>query len=91
MPKLVRPIEGNRFVDPGRELLVHVARKFRRMGKLGLNLESAAEVVGGDVLGGRIGWWSEPPQEEETESVVEGKGKGEKRKVRLGGKKKLGK
>lgn len=90
MPKLVRPIEGNRFLDPRRDLLVHVARKFGRMGKQGLNLESAAEVVVGDVLSGKIRWWCEPPQEVEgVVDVGQGKGKGEKkRKVKLGGKKK---
>ena len=90
MPKLVRPIEGNRFLDPGRDLLVHVARKFGRMGKQGLNLESTAEVVGEDVLSGKIKWACEPPQEKEiAEKAEKGKGMGEKkRKIKLGGKKK---
>jgi len=78
MPKLVRPIEGNRFVDPAKDLCVHVARKFGRMGKGGLNLESAAEVVVGDVVCGKIRWWME------ADTV-----KAEKKKVKLGkGKKK---
>jgi ribosome biogenesis GTPase A len=65
IPKLSRPIEGNRFLDPGRDLLVFVARKFGRMGKLGPNLEGAAEVVGGDVLNGKIQWWIEATMEGE--------------------------
>ena len=76
IPKLVRPIEGNRFVDPAKDLCVHVARKFGRMGRGGLNLESAAEVVVGDVLGGKIKWWVEPPKEEGKKGKVKlGKGK----------------
>lgn len=60
VPALVRPIEGNRFIDPAKDLLVHVARKFRRLGKNGLNLESAVAIVGGDCLNNKIQWWIEP-------------------------------
>jgi ribosome biogenesis GTPase A len=60
IPALIRPIEGNRFIDPAKDLLVHVARKFARMGKSGPNLEGAAEVVGGDALKGKIQWWLAP-------------------------------
>jgi ribosome biogenesis GTPase A len=63
MPALVRPIEGNRFIDPAKDLLVHVARKFRRMGKNGPNLQSAAEIVGDDCLKEKIVWWVPPPEE----------------------------
>jgi ribosome biogenesis GTPase A len=62
VPALIRPVEGNRFVDATRDLLVHVARKFGRMGKSGPNLESAAEIVGSDVVSGKIRWWIEPPK-----------------------------
>jgi ribosome biogenesis GTPase A len=30
------------------------------MGKSGPNLESAAEIVGSDVINGKIRWWIEP-------------------------------
>ena len=60
IPALVRPIEGNRYVDAGRDLLVHVARKSGRMGKGGPNLDGAAEDVVEDVLKGKIRWWIEP-------------------------------
>jgi ribosome biogenesis GTPase A len=60
VPALVRPIVGNRFIDPAKDLLVHVARKFRRLGKNGLNLDSAADIVGGDCLKEKIQWWIEP-------------------------------
>ena len=63
VPALVRPIEGNRFIDPAKDLLVHVARKFGRLGKGGPNLDSAAEIVGGDCLKGNIQWWIEPLKE----------------------------
>jgi ribosome biogenesis GTPase A len=63
MPALVRPIEGNRFIDPAKDLLVHVARKFGRLGKNGPNLDSAAEIVCGDCLKGKIQWWVEPLKE----------------------------
>jgi ribosome biogenesis GTPase A len=59
IPALVRPIEGNRFINPAKDLLVHVARKFRRMGKNGPNLESAAQIVVEDCLKGKIRWWIE--------------------------------
>jgi len=60
VPALVRPIVGNRFIDPAKDLLVHVARKFGRLGKNGLNLESAADIVSGDCLKEKIQWWIEP-------------------------------
>ena len=57
IPALVRPIKDNRFVDPAQDLLVHVARKFNRVGKYGPNLESAVEIVVNDFLDGKILWW----------------------------------
>ena len=60
IPALVRPIEGNRFIDPTKDLLVHVARKFKRMGKNGPSLAAAARIVGEDCLQGKIQWWIEP-------------------------------
>jgi ribosome biogenesis GTPase A len=60
LPGLVRPIEGNRFVDPAKDLLVAVARQKGRMGRQGPNLEGAAEVVGLDCVKGKIRWWMVP-------------------------------
>jgi len=57
IPALLRPIEGNRFVDPAHDLLVHVARKFGRISKHGPNLEAAAQIVVQDCLDGKILWW----------------------------------
>jgi len=56
---------GNRFVDPAKDLLVHVARKFGRMGKGGPNLAAAAEIVAADVVKGKITWWIEPEKDDE--------------------------
>ena len=64
IPALVRPIKDNRFVDPAQDLLVHVARKFNRVGKYGPNLESAMEIVVNDCLDGKILWWiTEQPEQ----------------------------
>jgi len=63
MPALVRPMEGNRYIDPTRDLLIHVARKFARVGKKGPNLEGGAEVVGSDCVEGKIHWWTLPAKE----------------------------
>jgi ribosome biogenesis GTPase A len=60
LPGLVRPIEGNRYVDPAKDLLVAVARSKGRMGRQGPNLEGAAEVVGSDCISGKIRWWMSP-------------------------------
>ena len=60
IPALIRPVEGNRFINPANDLLVHVARKFGRMGKKGPNLDSAAQIVCEDCLKGNIKWWIEP-------------------------------
>jgi len=60
VPALVKPIEGNRFVDPAKDLIVHVARKYRRLGKNGPNLDSAAAIIGEDCLTNKIKWWIEP-------------------------------
>jgi len=53
----MRPIQGNRFVHPARDLCVHVARKFGRLGKGGPNLEAAAQIIVEDCLKGKIHWW----------------------------------
>ena len=63
IPALVRPIEGNRYINPAKDLLVHVARKFGLMGKNGPNLDSAAQIVCDDCLKGKIQWWIEPVKE----------------------------
>ena len=63
MPALVRPVEGNRFINPAKDLLVHVARKYGRVGKKGPNLNAAAEIVLDDCLRGRITWWMECPKD----------------------------
>ena len=57
IPALMRPIPGNRFVHPARDLCVHVARKFGRLGKAGPNLEAAAQIIVTDCLRGKIRWW----------------------------------
>ena len=57
IPVLMRPIQGNRFVHPARDLCVHVARKFGRLGKGGPNLEAAAQIIVEDCLKGKIRWW----------------------------------
>jgi nuclear GTP-binding protein len=61
MPALVRPMKGNRFIDPTRDLLIHVARSFGRLGKNGPNLNAAAGIVGRDCREGKIQWWTLPP------------------------------
>lgn len=63
MPALVRPDPGNRFIDPTKDLLIHVARKFRRLGKSGPNLDGAADIVGEDFRNGKIKWWTLPSVE----------------------------
>lgn len=60
LPWLVRPIEGNRYVDPAKDLLVAVARSKGRMGRQGPNLEGAAEVVAEDCIAEKIRWWMNP-------------------------------
>jgi len=66
MPALVRPMKGNRFINPTKDLLVHVARKFGRVGRQGPNLEGAAEIVGSDCASGKIKWWTLPPKTAES-------------------------
>jgi ribosome biogenesis GTPase A len=58
IPALVRPVKGNRFIDPAKDLLIFVARKFGRLGRRGPNVESAAEIVCEDVVKGKIKWWT---------------------------------
>jgi ribosome biogenesis GTPase A len=58
IPALMRPIEGNRFVNPAKDLCVHVARNFARLGKLGSpNMRAAAQIIMEDCLKGKIEWY----------------------------------
>ena len=59
IPALMRPIPKNRFVNPAKDLCVHVARKFGRLGKGGPNIQAAVEIITEDCLKGKIRWWVE--------------------------------
>lgn len=57
IPALVRPIRKNRFVHPAKDLCVHVARKFGRLGKGGPNIQAAVDIITEDCLKGKLKWF----------------------------------